>query len=312
MINGHVGVFNGSAVEGVSYLINGNSGKSPAGTPETGGFTGWTMLGIDPGVGEVGDNPSTSDRVGWLAAETKPRVDSISVDAPASMAPGQSAEVSAEFTQGERTVPVGWPATAQWGGEGAVIDSGAEVEMQKAMGAEVSAQSDGATAPEAASEVVRVNPATGEITAENPGTAKVEVTVNGKTATTTVEVAGEEPPPGPGDDDGAEDGSDDGTEDDGRDGTDDGADDGAEEDSGSDGSTSGGQDGAEDAGQDSADDGAGSNSDGSDGSDSGQDSGDLPRTGAPILTTLLSAAVLILGGLTIAHLARHRITRTEG
>ncbi|MGO2037590.1 MAG: phosphodiester glycosidase family protein [Brevibacterium sp.] len=350
VINGHVGVFNGSAVEGVSYLINGNSGKSPAGAPETGGFTGWTMLGIDPGVGEVGDNPSTSDRVGWLAAETKPRVDSISVDAPASMVPGQAAEVSAEFTQGERTVPVGWPATAQWGGEGVVIDSGAEVEMQKATGAKVSAQSDGATAPEAASEVVRVNPATGEITAENPGTAKVEVTVNGKTATTTVEVAGEEPPPGPGDDDGTEDGSDDGTEDAGQDGTDDGGRDGAEEDSGSDESTSGGRDGSEDAGQDSADDandsadsagsdggaadGAGSNSDaassgaassngsdssggesdGSDsgGSDSGQDGGDLPRTGAPILTTLLSAAVLILGGLVIAHLARRRRTRTEG
>ncbi|MGO1485881.1 MAG: phosphodiester glycosidase family protein, partial [Brevibacterium aurantiacum] len=217
VINGHVGVFHGAAVEGVSYLINGNSGKNPAGTPATGGFTGWTMLGIDPGVGEVGDNPSTADRVGWLAAETKPQVDSISVDAPTSMVTGQSADISAEFTQGERTVPVGWPATAQWGGDGVVIDAGAEVDMQKATGAKVHAEAAGSSAPEAASEVIRINPATGEITAENPGTAVVEVTVNGKTAKTTVEVAGDGPPTGPGDDKGDEDaeGSDNGADEDG-------------------------------------------------------------------------------------------------
>ncbi|MDN5552452.1 MAG: hypothetical protein L0G54_17205, partial [Brevibacterium sp.] len=200
VINGHVGVFHGAAVEGVSYLINGNSGKNPAGTPATGGFTGWTMLGIDPGVGEVGDNPSTADRVGWLAAETRPQVDSISVDAPSSMVAGQSADISAEFTQGDSTVPVGWPATAQWGGDGVVIDAGAEVDMQNATGTKVHAEAAGSSAPEAASEVIRINPATGEITAENPGTAVVEVTVNSKTAKTTVEVAGDGPPPGPGDD----------------------------------------------------------------------------------------------------------------
>ena len=150
-------------------------------------------------------NPSTADRVGWMAAETKPHVDSISVDAPSSMAAGQSADIAAEFTQGERTVPVGWPATAQWGGDGVVVDAGAEVDMRKATGAKVHAETEGSSAPEAASDVIRINPATGEITAENPGTAVVEVTVNSKTAKTTVEVAGDGPPPGPGDDRGDED-----------------------------------------------------------------------------------------------------------
>ena len=354
VINGHVGVFHGAAVEGVSYLINGNSGKNPAGTPATGGFTGWTMLGIDPGVGEVGDNPSTADRVGWLAAETRPQVDSISVDAPSSMVAGQSADISAEFTQGDSTVPVGWPATAQWGGDGVVIDAGAEVDMQNATGTKVHAEAAGSSAPEAASEVIRINPATGEITAENPGTAVVEVTVNGKTAKTTVEVAGDGPPTGPGDDKGDEDAegsangadddgasatSDDGSNDDGasagsEDGTSaasDASDDGGDEANGSgsaDGSDSevsaGGSDdsNSSDDGSDqsgnrdgSANDGSsasggadpGSNSDGS-----GDGGGDLPRTGGPVLVTAAVGALLVIGGLVIARLARARLGGRSG
>src|SRR5699024_9114731 len=93
VINGHVGAFNGSAVEGVTYLINGNSGKDPAGTPATGGVTGGAVVGVHPGPGQVGDNPTTAGRVRWLAAEAEPGVDSISVEAPDSLAPGQSADV---------------------------------------------------------------------------------------------------------------------------------------------------------------------------------------------------------------------------
>ena len=332
VINGHVGAFHGSAVEGVSYLINGNSGKDPAGIPATGGFTGWTMLGIDPGVGDVGDDPSTADRVGWLAAETKPRVDSISLEAPGSLAPGQSADVAASFTQGERTVPVGWPATAQWGGDGVVVDSGAEVALQQATGAKVSAQSVKSGVPEAASDVVRVNPATGQITAENPGTAVLEVTVNGKTAKATVEVAGEEPPPGPGDDDGsadsggsadsagAEDGSD-ASSTGGEDGSPEGSDDdsastkasaGADEDSsagsGSDGSGSDGSgSGASSDGTSSASSGNGANADGSSEGDGSPDGGgDLPRTGGPVLLTALLGALLVVGGIIAVRAARAR------
>ena len=338
VINGHVGAFHGSAVEGVSYLINGNSGKNPAGTPATGGFTGWTMLGIDPGVGEVGKNPNTADRVGWMAAETKPQVDSISVDAPTSMAAGQSADISAAFTQGERTVPVGWPATAQWGGDGVVVDAGAEVDMQKATGAKVHAEAAESSVPEAASDVVRINPATGEITAENPGTAVVEVTVNGKTANATVEVAGEEPPPGPGDDEGDEDasaddsGAEDGTSAGADDGTSAGSDDGGDDANGSDdrdasgggsdftgnsdsnggssegeSSVSGADNAASEGSSTSGADGSASNSDGS--SDGG---GDLPRTGGPVLLTAGLGALLVIGGLIIARFARGRITGRSG
>lgn len=171
LINGHVGAFHGAAVEGVTTLINGNSGKDPAGTPSTGGFTGWTMLGIDPGSGVVGAAPAPQDRVDWLAAETHPWVDEVSVEAPEQLAVGGRGEADASFTQDGRTVPVAWPATAQWGGEGVQVVSGQAEESDRRG-------------------IVRLNPATGELTGMRPGTATLTVTVNGRTATTTVEVAG--------------------------------------------------------------------------------------------------------------------------
>ncbi len=182
VINGHVGAFHGSAVEGVTYLINGNSGKNPAGTPETGGFTGWTMLGIDPAKGKVGKNPSPQDRVNWLAAETRPWVDEVSLEAAGVVPLGESSSATASFTQDGRTVPVAWPVTAQWGGDGVqVVDGSQQFERAAAQDA-----------------VIRFNPSTGEITALRPGTAKLSVTVNGRTATQQVTVPAadnEEPEP---------------------------------------------------------------------------------------------------------------------
>ena len=180
VVNGHVGVFNGSAVEGVTYLINGNSGKNPDGTPETGGFTGWTMLGINPGAGKVGANPTTADRVAWLAAETKPWVDDITLTLPKVLAEGESADFSAVFTQDGRTVPVAWPVTAQYSGRGVLVDDGSEA-------AEVADDS----------AVIRVNPLTGEVTAIRPGEAELVVTVNGRSHAQCITVEGASAPAKP-------------------------------------------------------------------------------------------------------------------
>lgn len=180
VVNGHVGVFNGSAVEGVSYLINGNSGKNPDGTPETGGFTGWTMLGINPGAGKVGANPTTADRVAWLAAETKPWVDDLTLTLPKVLAEGESADFSAVFTQDGRTVPVAWPVTAQYSGRGVLVDDGSEA-------AEVADDS----------AVIRVNPLTGEVTAIRPGEAELVVTVNGRSHSQCITVEGASAPAKP-------------------------------------------------------------------------------------------------------------------
>jgi exopolysaccharide biosynthesis protein len=101
-IGGHVGTFHASRVDGVPYFINGNSGKNPATTPDDGGFTGWSLWG----VGVVCS--------GWLTAEVRPHVDTLSLTAPAALPAGQSAVVTASLTQGSRTVPVRYPVTADW------------------------------------------------------------------------------------------------------------------------------------------------------------------------------------------------------
>ena len=174
LVGGHVGVFHGGAVEGVTTLVNGNSGKSPAGTPATGGFTGWTMLGLDPDAGVVGEHPSTQDRVDWLAAETRPWVDEITLEGQQQLAVGEVGDVSAHITQDGREVPVAWPVTAQWGGAGVQVDTGG-LDAER-------------VDPRA---VVQVDPRTGEITGLRRGAATVEVTVNGETARLTVRVAGD-------------------------------------------------------------------------------------------------------------------------
>lgn len=277
VINGHVGAFHGSAVESVTYLINGNSGKNPAGTPETGGFTGWTMLGIDPVKGTVGKDPSPQDRVNWLAAETRPWVDEVSLEAAGVVPLGESSSATASFTQDGRTVPVAWPVTAQWGGDGVqVVDGNQQFERAAAQDA-----------------VIRFNPSTGEITALRPGTAKLSVTVNGRTATQKVTVPaadneqpepetpenpdeGEEPgesEPGGSDSDGSE-GDEPGDAGDGQSGG------GTSEDST-------GSDTAEDSGS-----GSGTSAEGAS-AGSGAQSGALPRTG----TEAAALLVLALAGI---------------
>ncbi len=170
VVNGHVGVFHAAAAQGISVLINGNSGKTPAGNTEDGGFRGWTMLGIDPASGVVGSAPrSPADRLDWLRAETHPSVDAVQLSAPATLAVGSTVQLTPTFTQGSAVVPVTWPVSAQW--------SGAQVQLD-----------------EERSGVVRFDPATHTLTALRPGTATLTVVVNGSTASATIEVTGRDRP----------------------------------------------------------------------------------------------------------------------
>ncbi len=166
MVNGHVGTFSADARDGVSRIINGNSGKSPSGSVDEGGFTGWTMLGIDPRQGLVGTSvEAVTDRTEWLVAETRARVDDLRLDVPATLAVGEEALAGATLTQdGGRQVPVAWPVTATWGGEGVRLAGGR------------------------GPAVVELDPATGRLRAVGAGTATVTVEVNGTEASAEVVV----------------------------------------------------------------------------------------------------------------------------
>ncbi|MBB6564982.1 phosphodiester glycosidase family protein [Kribbella sandramycini] len=101
-IGGHVGTFSAAHVDGVPYLINGNSGKAPATPPEDGGFTGWTLLGVDR------RGPD------WLSAQIRPHVDELTLEVPTTLRRGESTQPKATLLQAGRAVPVAYPVSADW------------------------------------------------------------------------------------------------------------------------------------------------------------------------------------------------------
>ncbi|MFD1150944.1 phosphodiester glycosidase family protein [Saccharothrix hoggarensis] len=147
-IGAHVGLFHASRVDGVPYLVNGNSGKAPAGSAGRGGFTGWTMLGVDPAAGDD-----------WLAAEIRPHVDGLALDVPPVVRIGSPGAVTATVTQAGRRVPVAYPVSADW-----------SASLDVHVGAESGVRP---------WHVAWLDPETGALTALRPGRVTVAVTVNG-------------------------------------------------------------------------------------------------------------------------------------
>jgi exopolysaccharide biosynthesis protein/3',5'-cyclic AMP phosphodiesterase CpdA len=155
-IGAHVGTFHASHVDGVPYFINGNSGKNPSTLPSEGGFTGWSLWGVD------------QHREDWLAAEVRPHVDTLTVTAPDTLPAGQSTTVTANIKQANRTVPVAYPVSARW-------SASPNVHIGRASDAK-------------RYHTAVFDPATGVLTALRPSTVTIAVTVNGVTTRHTIEL----------------------------------------------------------------------------------------------------------------------------
>ncbi|GAA1722526.1 phosphodiester glycosidase family protein [Isoptericola hypogeus] len=155
-VGSHVGAFHASTADGVPYVVNGNSGKSPASTPDDGGFTGWSMVGLDPSSSaEAGDG----DPRAWFSWEVNARAGSVAVSGPEELAVGTSGALSALVTQDDiREVPVEWPVSSRWGGDRVFVGAAED-------------------APSGA--VLALDPDTHAVTAVAPGRATVQVEVNG-------------------------------------------------------------------------------------------------------------------------------------
>lgn len=174
LIGSHVGVFHAEHVDGVPYLINGNSGKNPAGPADEGGFTGWSLVGVD----KVSRGEQSAGRVrpwesgpDWVSVQTRAHVDGLTLDAPAALRPGDSDDAGATVTQGARRVPVAFPLSADWTGSTNLY-----------IGAPENARHRHAAA---------FDPTTGRLTALRPGTVTLAVTVGGVTQRTEVRIAAE-------------------------------------------------------------------------------------------------------------------------
>ncbi|MDQ3627256.1 MAG: phosphodiester glycosidase family protein [Actinomycetota bacterium] len=156
----HAGAFHADRLDGVSYLVNGNSGKSPAAAPDDGGFTGWTTLGLATGP--------TLRRAGpWLLAEMRAHVDRLEVSGPGRLAVSRRARVTATVTQAGREVPVAYPVSASWSVSDDAVLAGS---------------------PCPADCVAVFDPRTGRLRAFRPGVVTVTVEVNDTAADTVVRI----------------------------------------------------------------------------------------------------------------------------
>ncbi|MGW5364911.1 phosphodiester glycosidase family protein [Actinopolymorpha pittospori] len=168
-VGAHVGTFHAGRVDGVPYFVNGNSAKTPSTTPAEGGFTGWSLWGVDPVTAEESDAARVDpvrDAPAWVQTEVRPHVDALAVDAPAQVRAGTSATVKANLTQHGRTFPVAYPVSDRWSGSANLWI--------------------GEPGDRETSDIAAFDPATGTLTAYRPGTITLTVTVNGRTAETTV------------------------------------------------------------------------------------------------------------------------------
>ncbi|GAA4907468.1 Ig-like protein group 2 [Stackebrandtia albiflava] len=171
-VGSHVGVFHASTVDGVPYVINGNSGKGPAAGPELGGFIGWSEFGVDR-IGDREqrqrrDNPYAAGPQDWLSVATHVQLDSLALAAPETVAVGDTVAVTPTLVQQGETMPVGYPMSADWS-----ASEGVHV---------------GTDAPQGRRYRAWFNPDTGELTGLRHGEIVLTVTVNGVTETVTVEV----------------------------------------------------------------------------------------------------------------------------
>lgn len=174
----HVGAFSAEHVDGVSYVVNGNMGKGPSAAPENGGFTGWSMVGIDPRVPaaplDTRHRAAAGSRVAaaqWLRIEMRPHVDTVELSAPTELTAGTGAPVRATAVQPfGRRVPVAYPVAHDW-------TAGPTVHL-------------GPVEQAGTRHVLAFDPATGVLTALRPGSGVLRVTVNGVSEQAAIAVVG--------------------------------------------------------------------------------------------------------------------------
>ncbi len=173
-VGSHAGVFGASRQEGVLLPLIGNAGKGPSAAPGAGGFTGWALFGIDrnapviaPAVRHRTAPESRAGQDSWLRVELRPHVDALELQVPG-VAVGETAPAGATVGQDGRRVPVSYPVSADWSGDGVHV---------------------GAPDTAPAGAVAAFEPASGVLTGLREGSGALQVTVNGVSRTAEVAVA---------------------------------------------------------------------------------------------------------------------------
>ena len=149
MVGAQPGIAGVERLEGIPYLVTPNAAGTPGGTPDRGGFTGWTRL-------------SVGGSARWLSADVHAFAQSIALDAPAALEVGESTQLAGSLTQpGGRVVPLASPLSVHWSGSDALAIGSGEAAVDAAR---------------AAGRAAILDPASGRLTALRSG--RVTVTVS--------------------------------------------------------------------------------------------------------------------------------------
>ncbi|HEY6891151.1 MAG TPA: phosphodiester glycosidase family protein [Solirubrobacter sp.] len=130
MVGSHAQIADVHRIEGVPYTVLPSSGKDPYGTPDRGGFTGWLDWHVDK-------DASASQQ--WLTADVRAFAQSITLDAPAVLEAGDSAQLDGSIVQpqgvtnGTRVVPLRYPMSVHFTGSDNLA-IGTDVAAAKAAG----------------------------------------------------------------------------------------------------------------------------------------------------------------------------------
>jgi hypothetical protein len=110
LFSGHAHTAAVNRTDGVLEVNTPTVGKQPYGTADRGGFFGWMLVGADR---------RAHDPLTWLRAEVRPLIDGIELDAPAELAVGEAADVSATGVTSEYGLrfPLRYPASVRYTGE---------------------------------------------------------------------------------------------------------------------------------------------------------------------------------------------------
>ncbi|MBD1382331.1 phosphodiester glycosidase family protein [Metabacillus arenae] len=126
-ISGHAHTVNMERVDGVPYMVVGPAGKAPYGAADNGGFYSWTMFGVQPNARlQPSISGVNNGQTNWITAKVNPLLESITIDAPSTIASGEITEVKATGHQpAGLNFPLRYPASVTWtGSENVFIGSG--------------------------------------------------------------------------------------------------------------------------------------------------------------------------------------------
>jgi 3',5'-cyclic AMP phosphodiesterase CpdA len=158
MVGSHAQIADVHRLEGVPYTVLPSSGKNPYGTSDRGGFTGWVDWSVDA---------DRSANQQWLEADVRAFAQSITLNTPASVRAGRTAQLSGSIVQpqgvetGTRVVPLEYPMSVHWSGSSNLaIGSGKHaIDQARAKG-----------------KVAILDPQTRTLTALRPGSVTLSVT----------------------------------------------------------------------------------------------------------------------------------------